>query len=85
MTSTVQFGWAVFADDYNGDGHDDLAVGVRLKDLRGDPVITHAGAAHLLYGGARGVTASGDRRLTQNTRGVRGVATKSDLFGARFP
>lgn len=78
-----QFGWAVSATDANGDGRDDLLVGIRLKDIVVDgTIVPNAGAAHLFYGSASGVTAVGDRLLSQNTRGVRGAAERSDLFGA---
>lgn len=78
-----QFGWAVSASDANGDGRDDLLVGIRLRDIvvKGTTV-NNAGAAHLFYGSGAGLTARGDRLLSQNTRGVRGVAERSDLFGA---
>lgn len=78
-----QFGWAVSATDANGDGRDELLVGIRLKDIVVEgATVTNAGAAHLFYGSASGVTAAGDRILSQNTRGVRGAAERGDLFGA---
>lgn len=77
-----RFGWAVAVTDANGDGRDDLLVGIPGKDVTaGGATISNAGAAHLLYGSEAGVSAAGDRVITQNTRGVRGTAERGDAIG----
>ena len=78
-----QFGWSVSATDTSGDGRDDLLIGIRLKDLVvPGSTVKNAGAAHLLYGTGSGITARGDRLLTQKTRGVRGAVERSDVLGS---
>lgn len=44
----------VVAGDFNGDGHDDLAIGVPREDLSG---IENCGAVHVLYGSPTGLSA----------------------------
>ena len=41
------FGWALAAGDFNGDGNDDLAVGVPGEDIS---TYNQAGTVHVLYG-----------------------------------
>ncbi len=53
------FGWTMACGDFNGDGIDDLAVG--LPGDRYDSV-DGAGSVNLLYGSGLGVTAVGDQR-----------------------
>ena len=50
-----QFGWTLAVGDFDGDGFDDLAVGVIGEDL---PLSTDAGAVHVFYGGEGGLTTS---------------------------
>jgi hypothetical protein len=53
------FGERLAAGDVNGDGRDDLAVGVR-DESRGQSMYS---AVHLLLGGSRGLRASGSQRF----------------------
>jgi len=57
-----KFGAALTWGDLNGDGFDDLAVGVPGKSF---PGASGAGQVHILYGSALGLTAAGDLVLTQ--------------------
>jgi FG-GAP repeat len=72
--------WSLATLDLNGDGRDDLAVGTPHSDVGGDP---HAnkGAVHLFFGARGGLTARGDRYLTQDSPGVDGRAERFDRFG----
>jgi hypothetical protein len=73
------FGSALAAADFSGDGRDDLAIGIR-----DDAVAGHdgAGAVVVLYATARGVTNGDDQIWTQDTAGVKGVAVPFHRFGA---
>lgn len=64
--------------DFNGDGFDDLAVGVPWEDVGGKK---DAGAVNVLYGSAAGLTATGDQFWHQGTAGVPGEPEKNDRFG----
>ena len=64
--------------DFNGDGRDDLAVGVVGEDLGG---ASNAGAVNVLYGGPGGLSATGDQFWRQNSTGVLGASEKDDSFG----
>jgi hypothetical protein len=72
------FGFTLAEDDFNGDGFADLAVGVPFESL--GPLI-EAGAVHLLYGSAGGLTAVGNQLWTQDVSGVLDTAEPGDKFG----
>ncbi|WP_434589410.1 integrin alpha [Streptomyces sp. A5-4] len=55
--------------DLNGDGYDDLAVGVPLEDHHG---LVNAGAFVTLNGSADGLRGAGAKAFSQDTPGVRG-------------
>src|SRR5690348_6899101 len=67
------FGSAVAAGDFDGDGFDDLAIGVPGEDLPisgQDEESPDAGAVHILYGTPSGLTATRQRLITEDTAGV---------------
>lgn len=73
------------AGDFNGDGKDDLAVGVI-----GEDVITEAGAkeeagaVNVIYGSSNGLSATSpipDQFLVQGNAGLDDVAEADDVFG----
>jgi hypothetical protein len=71
------FGDGLAAGDFNGDGADDLAIGV-------DDTVRHqrlAGAVVVLYGGAGGLATAGAQRWTQATAGVPGRPSAGAQFG----
>ncbi len=76
--SEDQFGRALAAGDFNGDGWHDLAIGVALESVG---TLEFAGAVNILYGSAAGLTAAGDQIWTQNSEGILGVAESDDHFG----
>jgi FG-GAP repeat/FG-GAP-like repeat len=63
--------------DFDGDGFEDLAVGVPWEDVRGR---SDAGAVQVLYGSASGVTAR-DQLWHQGRTGVKGALERGDRFG----
>jgi hypothetical protein len=73
------FGSSVAAGDYNGDGYDDLAVGVNGEDLS---TSAEAGAIHVLYGSSGpGLTSSGNQLWHQDISGIQSVAESDEWFG----
>ncbi|WP_051765581.1 FG-GAP-like repeat-containing protein [Streptomyces sp. NRRL F-5135] len=65
-------------DDFNGDGHRDLAIGA--PDAANGKV-EGAGAVVVLYGSASGVSAGRRVVLTQATAGIPGEPERNDRFG----
>ena len=78
------FGMSLSSGDYNGDGRDDLAVGVLFEDI-GFKV--SAGAVHIIYGSASGLSATAvlvDQFWTQDSANIEDVAEADDWFGFRL-
>ena len=71
------FGKSLASGDYNGDGRDDLAIGIPGEDLGS---ITNAGAVDLIFGASRGLSAAGDKWITQSGA-VAGNVTRNANFG----
>ncbi|MFD5796453.1 FG-GAP-like repeat-containing protein [Streptomyces diastatochromogenes] len=66
------------ADDFNGDGYRDLAVGMPGKTINGKE---GAGAVLLTFGSAHGLTGK-HVYITQNSTGIPGTAGYQDFFGS---
>lgn len=73
------FGAALDTGDVDGDGYDDLVVGIPGEAI-GDRA--KAGGFVLLKGGEEGLSGSGAQAFHQDTPGVPGVAEAGDVFGA---
>ncbi len=71
------FGYAVATGDFNGDGYDDLAVGVPFEDIEGK---RDAGVVQVIYGSADGLRAAGSQVWYQGV-GIEGAAEVDDRFG----
>ena len=65
--------------DFNGDGFDDLALGVPGEDIRG---LIDAGAVNVIYGSATGLTAIGNQLWHQDSTDIEDLAEDGDTFGA---
>ncbi len=76
--SADRYGDALAVGDFNGDGFDDLVVGIQLE---GVGTVEHAGAVNVLYGSMGGLDAATDQLWDQNSTGVLDSAEKDDLFG----
>ncbi|MEN8164629.1 MAG: hypothetical protein ABFS37_10915, partial [Acidobacteriota bacterium] len=66
LESGDMFGFSLAAGDFNGDGYDDLAIGVPLEDAGA----TNSGAVNILYGTSGGISATDDQLFTQSTFGL---------------
>ncbi|MBT0992959.1 integrin alpha [Cellulomonas sp. DKR-3] len=78
-TPDERFGSALATGDLDGDGYDDLAVGMTETKVSG---ASGAGSVVVLYGRKSGLSGSGSRMITQATSGVPGWASRSGRFGA---
>ncbi|MGZ2358813.1 hypothetical protein LRE75_19255 [Streptomyces sp. 372A] len=73
------FASGLAAGDFDGDGTDDLVIGMRSEDLNS---ATGAGASMILFGNATGgVTTKGALWVDQDTDKVPGVIAAHDHFG----
>jgi len=72
------FGFALAVGDFDGDGFDDLAIGVPQEDVGS---VSDAGGVHVLFGGADGLTGVGSQFLLLGEDGLPGGPGLSDLFG----
>lgn len=79
---TDLFGAALAAGDFNGDGRDDLVVGIPQEDVFGTSNYREdQGAIQVFYSNANGVSAI-DRVWHQSTTLVAGTAEAGDEFGS---
>ncbi|PJN08394.1 integrin-like protein [Streptomyces sp. CB01635] len=79
LTTPATAATAASADDFNGDGYRDLAVGDRGATVGG---ASKAGAVVVVYGSATGLgPASRHTTVSQNSAGIPGSAEAGDGFG----
>ncbi len=80
--SDDQFGQAVARGDFNGDGYQDLAVGLPGEDITVESgQISDAGAVEVLYGTAAGVSAAARQFWRQGAAGLDDAPELNDRFG----
>jgi hypothetical protein len=72
------FGFSLSSGNYDGDAHDDLAIGAPQE---GVGTIPWAGAVNVLRGSPSGLTSVGDQLWHQGLPGVLGEAEAGDWFG----
>jgi hypothetical protein len=72
------FAQAIAVADFDGDGYDDVVVGIPGEDVG---TIVDAGAVVYLRGGAGGLTTSGGLYYDQSVSNVSGNAEANDAFG----
>jgi hypothetical protein len=63
--------------DFNGDGKDDLAIGVPLEDIGASE---GAGAVNIIYGSTSGLTSEDNQFWNQDSSGIQGKAEDGDSF-----
>ena len=74
-----KFGDALATGDINGDGYDDLAIGVTRHD--GFIDMKHIGGVMVMYGSANGLTKFNTQFIFQYYPDVPGDSEESDYFG----
>jgi hypothetical protein len=73
------FGEALAVGDFDGDAHDDLAIGSPGENIAG---VVDAGVVHVLYGAGSGLSSRGDQLWHRNANGIDGEAEAFDLFAS---
>ncbi len=78
-----QFGYSLATGDFNGDGFDDLCIGVPYEGVSGK---VQAGAVNCLYGSTKGLQATGvggppPQIWDEATSGIKGGLKASEVFG----
>ncbi|KRV48509.1 hypothetical protein AQ490_24875 [Wenjunlia vitaminophila] len=73
-----QFGYAVSVGDVNGDGCQDIAVGLPGEDIG---TATDTGSVALIRGRQGGVNGTGTQAFHQNSTGIPGAGETGDRFG----
>lgn len=74
-----RYGSALAMGDFNGDGYDDLAVGIPGAQIDGHD---GAGAVQLIYGSSNGLTADGIQEWSRGDAGVTGSPAADEAFGS---
>ena len=78
-----RFGWAVATGDFDGDGYDDLAIGVPYEDINpGTGNVVDAGAVNVMYGSLIGMSSLGNQYYYQGAPGILETAETGDKFGS---
>jgi len=78
-TTNDLFGESIECGDFDGDGFDDLAIGVALANV-GTQV--DAGVVHIIYGTVLGLRSTGTQMWSQNSSGINDLSESGDGFGA---
>lgn len=74
-----RFGAALVAGDFNGDGFDDLAVGVPGESVGSK---NGAGAVNIIFGTESGLDPAGDQIIIEDNLGLLGFSQENDGFGS---
>jgi hypothetical protein len=77
-----RFGRSVEAADFNGDGYQDLSVGISEEDVGN---VIAAGAVAVIYGSASGLVTTGNQWWNQDSPGILDQAEYNDGFAGRVP
>ena len=72
------FGYAVATGDLNGDGFDELVVGVPGESLGS---VSDAGAVQVVYGSVTGLSVAGSQFWNQDSPSINDASEADDVFG----
>jgi len=77
VVANDSFGNSLSGGDFNNDGYDDLAIGIRRKDVSGEG---SAGAAQIIYGTSHGLASANSQYWHQNSPGIDDACNAGDHF-----
>jgi len=77
-----QFGAALAACDFDGDGYDDLAIGVPGEDFGAISPVEDVGSVQIVFGSADRLVTSGNQVLFQGLNSLDNAAEAGDRFGS---
>ncbi|MFE3825805.1 VCBS repeat-containing protein [Streptomyces sp. NPDC059092] len=77
-----RFGSALAIGDTDQDGYDDVIIGASYETGADPETTTASGAITVLRGSASGITTTGAKSLTQNSKGVPSTSENNDHFGS---
>ena len=81
-TEGDDYGTALASGDFNGDGADDLAVGIPQKDeVQPFPYIHDSGAVEILYGSLKGLSDEDKQIWHQDSRFIEGSRDEYERYG----
>ena len=75
------FGFSLTSGDFNDDGKDDLAIGIRWEQISSE---IEAGAVEVIYGSSSGLSATSaraDQFWNQDSTNINDVSESEDQFG----
>ena len=78
VAANEQFGHKIAAGDFDGDGRDDLAIGVPWRTINN---LDLAGAVQIIYGSPTSLSVAGANVFHQNTVNMPDIAEFGDRFG----
>jgi len=73
------FGWSLSSGDYNGDGKDDLAIGIPYEGIGVES--ESEGAVNVIYGSSNGLSLAGNQLWEQGQNGLDDIPESFDHFG----
>jgi hypothetical protein len=76
-----QFGTSLASGDFDGNGYNDLAVGIPNESMEGATPLAQAGVVQVIYGTSSGLAAAGNQLWHQNSDNIAGASEQYDLFG----
>ena len=80
------FGYALAVGDFNGDGYDDLAIGVPGEGDESSPLVikVNVGAIHIIYGSGIGLAHHGQQYWRQSSSTPEGTIADTPESGDQF-